>query len=405
MVFSVSSRLVPLGILFALHGAAFGLAVETLSRNPEAASAPTCLGWWPRVFWWAVCCRSGRPGGPGDSGSGPLGLFRSTCPFAAGILDDVQAFGDGAGAGPDGVVASPAGGTGSGFGRAGVFFGGAGEPDGLGTSIPSATQETLWGLGALGVVLVGGAFALRSALIQKEKVEAELVHLNWASSRLSRRTSGSRELAAAVGANLHAPGAASDHREIHDIVGYTLTNQTMVLQAAAVLLDRDHEKLRGIAGVGRGVGPVGPSGSAAGASSAAGRCRTAPGLLEPLAAAVPYLRTGDLGQGGTVWSPNSDNLPPSLELVLYRMIQEGLTNAFLHGKASRVSVGLVLGDDGLTVHLADNGTGAEQVTEGHRLDRHARTPGSVRREFDYRGGAHGFTVWAKIPRVALQEEP
>jgi len=60
---------------------------------------------------------------------------------------------------------------------------------------------------------------------------------------------------------------------------------------------------------------------------------------------------------------NSGNCPESLggdlDDLLYRMIQEGLTNAFRHRDASAVLVSLWATNGVLRVTMIDNGTGAE----------------------------------------------
>jgi signal transduction histidine kinase len=59
------------------------------------------------------------------------------------------------------------------------------------------------------------------------------------------------------------------------------------------------------------------------------------------------------------------NLPwifhKELEQALYRMIQEGLTNAFRHGKASEISIRFWIFNSELIVRIYDNGQGAALV--------------------------------------------
>ncbi len=53
-------------------------------------------------------------------------------------------------------------------------------------------------------------------------------------------------------------------------------------------------------------------------------------------------------------------LPPPLRLAAYRVIEEGLTNAYRHGAASRVQIMLQLSDDErLTITVRDNGRGCD----------------------------------------------
>jgi len=285
------------------------------------------------------------------------------------------------------------------------FLSGQGSRTAWGQDFGGATEGTFWGLGALGLVLVGGAWALAAAFRGRAEAEQELSHLREGVQQVVQANVGFQELAAAVEESSMRRERLRITREIHDIVGYTLTNQTMVLQAAAVLLDRDHDKLRELL-------------SSAEESARAGLQEVRQALRQLRIDAegpVAFLnrlhqlcRTFDQATGVSVelsGAQTPENLPPALELVLYRMVQEGLTNAFLHGKATRVSVGLSLDEDDLTVHLADNGAGAEQITEGIGLTGMRERLSAWGGTLGYRGGSHGFTLWARLPRPRSQEEP
>ncbi|MDT8719589.1 sensor histidine kinase [Clostridium sp. 19966] len=60
-----------------------------------------------------------------------------------------------------------------------------------------------------------------------------------------------------------------------------------------------------------------------------------------------------------VWKLNSDQT-----MAIYRIIQEFLSNSLRHGKASRVNIFLNFLQDGIRLHLKDDGTGAENFSEG-----------------------------------------
>jgi PAS domain S-box-containing protein len=64
-------------------------------------------------------------------------------------------------------------------------------------------------------------------------------------------------------------------------------------------------------------------------------------------------------------SPIETRLPPALELSLYRILQEALTNIEKHSKASRVSVKFLRDDSYVTLQIEDDGQGL-QITEPKR---------------------------------------
>jgi signal transduction histidine kinase len=283
------------------------------------------------------------------------------------------------------------------------FLSGQGPRTAWGQEVNAATRETLLAMGALGLAMVAGAWALKVAFRKRREAEAEVSQLKEAVQQVILANVGFQEMTTTVEQASMQRERLRITREIHDIVGYTMTNQTMVLQAAAVLLDRDHDRLRELL-------------ASAEESARAG--------LQEVRQALRQLRLGTerpeafmnrvhqlcrtFGQATSVdvelsGGPPPDDIPPALELVLYRFIQEGLTNVFVHGKATRVSVGIRLDSEELTLRLADNGLGAGQVTEGIGLagmrERLAPFGGTL----DYQGTVHGFTIWARIPRAAFAE--
>ena len=61
-------------------------------------------------------------------------------------------------------------------------------------------------------------------------------------------------------------------------------------------------------------------------------------------------------------------LPPEVELAIYRIAQEALTNAARHARASEISVALACADEELVLCVKDNGRGLpDQLTEGGGL--------------------------------------
>lgn len=94
-------------------------------------------------------------------------------------------------------------------------------------------------------------------------------------------------------------------------------------------------------------------------------------------------------------------LSPGAELVIYRVVQEGLTNALRHAGMARVDVTIRYGPDMIDVAIEDNGSAAPEgrPQAGHGLvgmrERVAAVGGSV--EFGPRPGGSGWFVLAKIP--------
>lgn len=60
-------------------------------------------------------------------------------------------------------------------------------------------------------------------------------------------------------------------------------------------------------------------------------------------------------------------LRPGVNLVLFRIVQESLTNALRHGEATIIYVSLIYQDDRVTFIIEDNGKGCDLVEEGNGL--------------------------------------
>ncbi len=63
-----------------------------------------------------------------------------------------------------------------------------------------------------------------------------------------------------------------------------------------------------------------------------------------------------------------ERLPPELETVLYRVVQEALTNVAKHAQATRVTISLERHDHTIALRVADNGRGLEFARRDGVLD-------------------------------------
>ena len=84
------------------------------------------------------------------------------------------------------------------------------------------------------------------------------------------------------------------------------------------------------------------------------------------------------------------------ENAIYRVIQEGITNALRHGHASQIWITIKKEDTDILLQIRDNGIGCKEIKSGfgtkHMKERIKMLSGVV--TFD---GSDGFTVNARIP--------
>ena len=101
-------------------------------------------------------------------------------------------------------------------------------------------------------------------------------------------------------------------------------------------------------------------------------------------------------------SENELNLDSDYKLVLFRVVQESLTNAVKHGNATKIKVILTVSNDRILLTIQDNGCGMNTGVEGFGQQ-------TMRARVEKLGGElhflsehnNGFTVKASLPGVTL----
>ncbi|MEU5696702.1 histidine kinase [Actinosynnema sp. NPDC020468] len=102
--------------------------------------------------------------------------------------------------------------------------------------------------------------------------------------------------------------------------------------------------------------------------------------VEDVPALVERVRAGGLDVALTLVPPTGP-VEPGLELVAYRIVQEGLTNVLKHAPGARAEVTLRWGPEWIEVEVADDGDAPDTPSGGHGL-----------RGMRERAGAYGGTV-------------
>lgn len=87
------------------------------------------------------------------------------------------------------------------------------------------------------------------------------------------------------------------------------------------------------------------------------------------------------------------------EDILFRVIQESVTNAVRHGDATHIDISLYIEDNSLYLKIQDNGQGCEEIHYGFGLKQTKERLGMINGKVAY-DGHHGFLTIVTIP---LQE--
>jgi signal transduction histidine kinase len=190
-------------------------------------------------------------------------------------------------------------------------------------------------------------------------------------------------------------------RELHDIIGHSVSVMTIQAAAAGDAFDarpaQAREALRAIEKTGRETLSELRrllAGDAAGFAPSPG--------LDRLEALVERVRAAGLAVELTAPPPVTE-IPPSVDLSAYRIVQEALTNTLKHAHASTARVDVRQTNGSLEIAVVDNGRGDDGGVPGHGIigmrERAAMFGGSLSAG-PAPGG--GFAVHASIP---LREAP
>lgn len=245
------------------------------------------------------------------------------------------------------------------------------------------------------VFVIGVCAAVVEATGRREQTQELLKDLEAANGELQEHAAKIRELSV-------SEERARMAREIHDSVGHHLTVINLQLQNARRFRERKPEEAWGEVEGAREL-----------ALEALSEVRRSVRALKPLAiadstgaGALAALARGFEGTGIEVSFGTEGvecDLPGEAELVLYRAMQEGLTNAAKHSGARRVSATLYYEKKDVRLVVADDGRGAGEGTPktGFGLSALAERVGALGGELAWGDRPEGgFALEAKLPAAA-----
>ncbi|MGQ9779409.1 MAG: sensor histidine kinase [Bacillota bacterium] len=280
-------------------------------------------------------------------------------------------------------------------------------------------RPPLWGqlpepvnLRALGLAwadcLIGGIVGYHLAhLLRLHERESRLIkELRQTNMYLANTNMNLQDLAAQAELSTMVRERTRVAREIHDTIAYTLTNLISLLdayreklQVSGEIIPEEVDEARTLARDGladvravlRGLRPRGDEGY-----NGLGNVMRLVEVFRQATGVEVHLSYGDAPQ-----FPGE-----ALEEVFYRAVQEGLTNAFRHNRATQIFVSFCRIGEGIELTVRDNGQGAATLTGGFGLI-------GIRERVEELGGTvniftqpgYGFTlrVWLPLPKEEVVE--
>ncbi|HDQ13733.1 MAG TPA: sensor histidine kinase [Sediminispirochaeta sp.] len=259
------------------------------------------------------------------------------------------------------------------------------------------------------VVLTGLLFYALSTLLvrwyfeKNKNLEKKLQHLNTVISQLSHANLDFQRYVHSVEYSAVNGERRRISREIHDTVGYSLTNIIMTLEAAKELIRRDAERAN---------------------EALDHSLLEARHCLEETRQSMRKMRSQELQEAvglqaiahlarsfseatGMEIKVEYGNAPDSfggeLDLVLFRIVQEGITNAFRHGMASQVRITLWIEARYLYITISDNGKGSTEIVDGVGISGMRERVEAAGGQLSFLPGPDGFKVRSVLPLGGTEE--
>ena len=193
-------------------------------------------------------------------------------------------------------------------------------------------------------------------------------------------------------------------REIHDIIGYTLTN-TMMMLKACMLLAPEHAKDL-VLHLGKTLDQA-QAGLIESRKSLRELHNIEDGEVLSLLKGVSKLAGSLEDATGTKVRVEHGNFcehyTDEIDTFIYHFVQEGLTNAYRHGKATNIRVLLWQTDAGLFASVSDNGKGASEVKQGIGIAGMAEQAAALGGRITPVPTIHGFELQAWLPWVVKDD--
>jgi len=186
-------------------------------------------------------------------------------------------------------------------------------------------------------------------------------------------------------------------RDIHDVVGYTLTNNIAMMEAATDMMRRNPLGVPALIKAARDNARDGLQQIRVALYRLRAQSSDSPRGLRALTRLCHLFERATRIEVRLAYGNARSEYGDAVDSALYHLVQEALLNAFRHGKAARAAVILWEADGVLAASISDDGVGAGSVQEGIGLR-------GMRERIESLGGQlrvtplpHGFAVRAELP--------
>lgn len=272
---------------------------------------------------------------------------------------------------------------------------------GIQTPAPGANE--IMALGFLFAILIALDFILSTVLDSHEALNELIKNQRNTIVNLAETNVGIQKYALTKKEEFENAERLRITRDIHDTVGYVLTNNITLLRACSYYVPQRLKKahiflndalknasnglsetrnvLRKLREISR--------------PSSSGEIET---IIRLFRESTGIKVTFDLGNTLGSWGA-------SLDAVFYRVIQEALVNSVRHGKATEVSIAFWKTDTELVLNISDNGKGSDdEAGKGIGLTGMQERLSFFRGTLEVRRYTYGFVLGIRVPLATIHEE-
>ena len=264
-------------------------------------------------------------------------------------------------------------------------------------NISGVSFHNLLAVSGYSLVLIVVSLMLKSSYTGSHKKTEKIEHLDSAITQLTDANIGFQSYVNNLEIQTLIEERKRVSREIHDTVGYVLTNIIMMMEAASLLEDDKKEKRKKILLTARNQAQKGLTETRAALRHLRNeKIVKAYGIdmIEELVSVFQQATGIDIK---VEYGNLSGFTNERIDAIIFRTIQEGMTNAFRHGMATVIRINFWILENFLRLTIHDNGIGADDIIEGIGVSGMRERISDIGGNLEVRNVDDGFKIIADIP--------
>lgn len=259
-------------------------------------------------------------------------------------------------------------------------------------SIHDLTAAAVYSL----IIIIISLMLKKSSKNCTEKTK-KIVHLDSAITQLTDANIGFQSYVKTLEIQTLIEERKRVSREIHDTVGYVLTNIIMMMEAAALLSDDKKIKRNEILSTARDQAQKGLTETRAALRHLRNETIVKTygiNMIKELVSVFQQATGIDIKvEYGNLSGFTNDRI----DAIIFRTIQEGMTNAFRHGMATVIRINFWITEKTLRVSIHDNGIGSKEIVAGIGVAGMKERIFDIGGSIDIRNVDDGFNIDVEIP--------